>query len=72
MAKKLSIKQIEARLLKLIDEAESLFPMEMNISLVGRDPNNSACEFVMGRDSLDEVAASVKRTIKREQATNDE
>lgn len=66
MAKKIStIDQIQKKLLKHIEEMEALFPMEMNITVVGRDVGGMGCEFVIGPDSPEELMQVVKRTAER-------
>lgn len=67
MAKKKEslIEQIERKLHAHVQEMEALFPMEMNISVIGRDPNGMGCEFVIGRDSPTEMVGVIERAVER-------
>lgn len=66
MAKKLTrIEVIEEKLLEHLEQISSLFPPGMVFSLIGRDPEGSGCEFMMGDDDPEEVIETVKRTIER-------
>lgn len=68
MAKKLSvIEKIEQSLQKHLEGMESLFPMEMSFTIIGRDVEGLGCEFVIGADDLSEVAAIIERSIKRQE-----